>query len=357
MGFGQEKIHNIQALRGIAVLMVLLYHIGKYEERLYPSFALLPDLTLAGRAGVDLFFVISGFVMVTITSGRTESGGATTFLLRRAARIYPLYWFYSFVYLPIFLFYPAMMNRLEGTDGISLTTSFLLLPSPSVPLVGQGWTLVHEMYFYLVFAVALLRPQSERLVILSAWALIVVTFSCLPLDVSDGSATLGLVLNPMTLEFLAGCAIAWLVKLDVNHQALPAMVLGAALFVVSLFLSVEWHRVLLYLLPAGLLVYGATAVEVRHQYRFPRWLRFLGDISYSVYLSHILVLSLFKKLFSMIDVQLGLVTNVLFIGLAGIGAVVAGAVSYYWVEKPLLAHSYTFVHRFSLWQVPKTQSA
>jgi peptidoglycan/LPS O-acetylase OafA/YrhL len=88
---GIDKVENIQALRGIAILMVMFYHIDTYEKFMFHRAVLSPVFS-RGFTGVDLFFVISGFVMLTITKGRSEGmGRALTFLMRRVTRIYPLY--------------------------------------------------------------------------------------------------------------------------------------------------------------------------------------------------------------------------------------------------------------------------
>ena len=256
----KSKIENIQGLRGLAAMLVVFCHIGRYESAIFPSRALLPHMEPLGDAGVDLFFVINGFVMVTITQGQFKHySGALTFFLRRAARIYPLYWFYTLLYLPLFLFRPGMMNRPGGSEGINLTKSFLLLPSPVAPLIGQGWTLIHEMYFYLVFALILLSPKNFRPQLLAAWTLVIVGAWCMGTGVVHNSATLALIFNPMTLEFLAGCAMAWFVVRGCTRFPRLTLLLGTGLFTATLCMGLPWHRVALHLVPFSLLGFGATS--------------------------------------------------------------------------------------------------
>lgn len=198
-----QKIGNIQALRGIAVLLVVFAHVGSYEKRFFDGHAYLQLFTSIGTAGVDLFFVISGFVMMAICQGRFQKkNGASSFLLRRVVRIYPLYWVFTLLYLPIFLLHPEMMNRQEGAEGISLLRSFLLLPSLQAPLVGQAWTLVHEMYFYLVFSLALLFPERHKLRFLAVWSCLIVLVGALAsmAGVLRSSPSLMLVTDPLTLS-------------------------------------------------------------------------------------------------------------------------------------------------------------
>src|SRR5437868_1187412 len=91
-----KKLHNIQALRGAAVLLVLARHILVMEVNYGGGRTLLPEVTKAGDSGVDIFFAISGFIMVFITRGQFQKPGAIpAFFYKRAARIYPLYWLFS----------------------------------------------------------------------------------------------------------------------------------------------------------------------------------------------------------------------------------------------------------------------
>ncbi|MEW6756106.1 MAG: acyltransferase family protein, partial [Candidatus Latescibacterota bacterium] len=100
----RETLDNVQALRGVAVLLVLLFHLHGLESGFVEGVRLLPDLCRAGRGGVDLFFVISGLVMVVSTRGRCgQPGEPRRFLLRRALRIYPVYWVYSLLTLSVYL--------------------------------------------------------------------------------------------------------------------------------------------------------------------------------------------------------------------------------------------------------------
>jgi peptidoglycan/LPS O-acetylase OafA/YrhL len=149
------KVQNVQALRGAAILLVVVYHTWTIERRYGGGPGLLSDWVAVGLSGVDLFFVISGFIMVTVTKSLVPGlTTATNFLYHRAARIYPIYWIYSLMLLPIFLVRPDMVNSSQGNQ-VDLLASFLLLPQRLLPLLQVGWTLVHEIYFYLIFALFL----------------------------------------------------------------------------------------------------------------------------------------------------------------------------------------------------------
>jgi exopolysaccharide production protein ExoZ len=348
----QHKIENIQALRGVAVILVVLAHVGLYEQRFFDGFAYLDVFTIVGGAGVDLFFVISGFVMMSISRGRFQTKNASqAFLLRRVARIYPLYWCFTLLYLPILLFHPEMMNRPGGAVGISILRSFFLFPDNQAPLVGQGWTLVHEMYFYLVFAVALFFPERAKLRFLALWSVLIVLCRL----VLARSGTLGefpvlnLVTDPLTFEFIAGCMAFLLIEKGwrANSRVLIGLaILGLfvpALLQLPLDKADHFDRLLLYVVPATLLVIGSVNLEKSEGILFPKFIRFAGDISYSVYLSHMVAVSGAQKLFRLSGLDNSTAAHLLFVALSCGLAFAVGAVVYFLVERPLLKISYAAV--------------
>jgi peptidoglycan/LPS O-acetylase OafA/YrhL len=122
------KIQNIQALRGIAVLAVVLFHFLYIEEKYGGSETLLPDVLQFGMIGVDLFFVISGFVMVTVTRGKFQiPKQAFRFIYHRLIRIYPIYWVYSLLLLIVYFIQPTWINNAQWNQ-VDILASFLLLP-------------------------------------------------------------------------------------------------------------------------------------------------------------------------------------------------------------------------------------
>ena len=141
----------IQALRGFAVLGVVAFHSMSIEKKYSGGDLLLPDFLLLGQSGVDLFFVISGFVMVTVTMGRfVRDREMQRFLWGRFTRIYPTYWFYFFLTAVVYFIKPSWVNSLYGHQA-ELFTSFLLFPNQQ-PLVMVAWSLSHELWFYSIFA-------------------------------------------------------------------------------------------------------------------------------------------------------------------------------------------------------------
>jgi len=294
-----KKLESIQSLRGIAVLLVVFYHIFEYEKKLGFDSQVTSSFYKVGAAGVDIFFVISGFVMFYIGSKKKES--CSSFLLNRAVRIYPLYWVYTSVVVVIFFIAPQLFTRSGGVDDVSFLKSFLLLPSNGAPILGQGWTLIYEMYFYLIFGFCLLlRKQSIRNAALIMWFILlcvayVMEITNASFDPGFVHDVLGVVLSPLSIEFLVGCFLAWLYLRWDYQYSLLVLIASISMFVyvgANLEESFMRERVLCYGIPSMLLVYGIVGLCQNREFgRIMTVLSKIGDASYSIYLSHILVLS------------------------------------------------------------------
>ena len=292
--------HNIQALRGVAIILVVLLHLANAEYLYGDRGPVLSAFSVLGAAGVDLFFVISGFVMATITRGTfRKKGSLPLFLYSRAARIYPSYWVYSLALLAAHLLFPLAGDPQRWRE-IDIARSLLLLPQDRLPILVVGWTLVLELYYYGVVAVSLLLPERFFVGLLLVWAG-VVTVANLALShtaVPLGPAAL-VALYPQTIEFISGCLLARLVQaghrrwgascLTVGAALLPALYVAYSAFRPGAFPS-AWERLALFGLPSTLLVYGACCMELTGAGRLPRLLMFVGDRSYTLYLTHVPVI-------------------------------------------------------------------
>ena len=338
-----NRLVNIQALRGVAALGVLAAHLAVIERR-YGDGALTPDWFDLGLAGVDLFFVISGFVMVYVTRDLVASRCAIfSFLYKRATRIYPLYWAVSLAVLAVFLVRPDFVNSSQGNQA-DIVASFLLIPQRQYPLLLVGWTLVHEVYFYLVFALLLAAPRKWRPPLLALWgALALVGYA---LGASRLGAWAALAVNPLTLEFLMGCAVGLLFLRGARTAGRLALAAGGLICLGVLGLrmgglapfSSDALRTALFGPAFALILYGAVAIETTGRFSAPRWAQRLGDASYSLYLTHLLTLSALGRIWALIAAP-GRWDNAIVLPLIA-GAAIAGAyLTYLLVERPLFARA------------------
>jgi exopolysaccharide production protein ExoZ len=341
-----ERFEGLQILRACAALMVVVYH-TLYEmslSSLYPSERVLVSQLMPWMAGVDLFFVISGFVMVYASRHLFEETGAWhVFLRRRIARIVPLYWLVTLVFLGMLL---IKKNTAEITFS-QIVSSFAFFPFPHAngniqPVYTLGWTLNYEMFFYALFACVVgLRWQRAVLTLLIAMALwVALGFAIsLPQPFEFWS-------RPILLEFGAGMFLGaiWLRGVHLSPMSvITLMVTG----ILSLILAsptgtqTGWNNVLFLGLPCALLVASAVLGEQErcfvaiHRVRFLRKVMIAqGDASYALYLVHPFLVKAFFAVFMEMNVGSILpfgVTFALVLLLCGCVSVVI----YHTLEMPL----------------------
>lgn len=338
----RQRFEHIQALRGAAALMVLAAHVKGAELDYGGEGALLPFALYMGVTGVDLFFLISGFVMAHVAlEGARGPRASARFLYNRAARIYPVYWL---VTLGLLLLYAGKQVLFgEATAFPNPVETFLLLPDDHYPLAPVGWTLVHEMYFYAVFSVFVLQRRIGILPFLGLWAAIVAVANAA--GVTDANPWTRIAFSPLTFEFIAGALIALLVRRGETRLALPALLIGAlSLAALSIFfagaLYPVWvadfvRRVMVFGPVFAFILYGAAALEAKRGALAPRWLTASGDASYSLYLVHVPAFLVVGKTLSLV-VPDGAFDNLLLIA-AYVGASLAAAVALHrGFEKPAL---------------------
>lgn len=339
----KERLENIQALRGVAALMVLFAHVKEAEGDYGGAGALLPHFFYMGVVGVDLFFLISGFVMTHVAlSGARGASAAQRFAYNRAARIYPVYW--AATLLLMILYAGKFYFFGEETPFPNPVETFLLTPSDHYPLVPVGWTLVHEMYFYVVFALFIFWGAARLPAFLGVWGAIII--AALALGAYSTNAWTKIAFNPLTFEFIAGAVIALVLRRGVTQFALPALLAGAAIFAIeALFFADELYpgvmgqfalRAAFFAPPFALILYGAAALEKSRNALAPKWLRKSGDASYSLYLIHVPVFLVVGKLIS-ISVADTRLDNILLIAAFIISALAAGFALHHLAERPLLS--------------------
>lgn len=339
------RLYNIQALRGFAAILVLISHLLIIEGKYGGLGSVLPEILRYGVFGVDIFFVVSGFIMVTITKGKFRSLGYTAkFIAQRVVRIYPVYWFYSLLVLVVFLVYPDWINGSQGSQ-VDIVASFLLFPAENLPLLAVGWTLIHEVYFYIIFSLILMFFNEDKLpYALSLWTLAIIVLNLITSPSS--SPLIRLVVHPLTLEFIAGCFLALLYfknKGNLNIKTLAVFTITMVAISLYLFVSefgangvtpVGWVRPLIFGIPAVCVVYFFLMAE-KVGWVFNKIFVTLGDASFSIYLSHILTLSLAGRLWSIVSSD-GIIDNVIAVPVMFLFSCVSGVIAYFWIEVPII---------------------
>lgn len=299
-------------VRGLAAILVVLTHINSWEGKYLGKHALTPSWFYFGYVGVDVFFVISGFIMVFIQPTPINSRPAyLRFIIHRLTRIYPPVWVVMLTLLPVWCRHPNWFNNFAGNH-VNLLSSFLLLPQGYVPLLGVAWTLIHEVYFYWVVSFALLFAVKGRWIFGGLWFSIILATNCLWGDDGFGpNRFLQVAFSPFSLTFLLGYFIG-LLRDPIRRAPLFLALLCLALGLggMAYGVTIPWptqigvypdnnhlFRFMACGLPAALLILSAIALE-RHLPEHLLNFDFLGDISYATYLIHLPFITGFYLLFS-----------------------------------------------------------
>jgi exopolysaccharide production protein ExoZ len=319
---------SIQALRGIAAIMVTIFHAGLRYDPTETTFRV-------GNAGVDIFFVISGFVIWTVTIRRPTP--PLVFLKHRFVRLVPMYWIVTLTMVAGALLVPSAFPHMHVTPSdVALSMAFLPHLSPSTgtfePVLGQGWTLNFEVFFYLIFALVLLLPARTRFRAIAAALAVLPVVGVVVMTPAVPPTWL---LNPLLIEFLGGVCIAWLAAGAWRPRAPWCWVALATGFAGLIFSSPaagdDLARVLQYGVPAFLIVGSAVGLEAAGRLPIPKFALLLGAASYSIYLTHPFAISILGKIWPASFPPWAFIT------LATLLAVVAGTMVYALLENPLLA--------------------
>ncbi|KAA0973003.1 acyltransferase [Pseudomonas sp. ANT_H12B] len=285
-----DKLDSVQMLRAIAALAVVFFHIPLFRN---------------GDWGVDIFFVISGFIMAMVTA---QSG--SHFFTKRVIRVVPLYWLGTLGVFGVALLVPSLLDNTTA-DVPGLLKSLFFIPYQKgqyvQPLLYLGWTLNFEMFFYALFAISMAISHRHRLLICSSLLLALVLLGNL---VTFDALLAKFYTQQILVEFVLGMGCyavyartaAWRAA-GPRHGARTALIMIGLAALVYMPLSggvVEsLGRGLALGIPAAViflaLVHGLSGV------RLPGLLVLIGDASYSLYLFHPYVLKVFNKVFHVFD--------------------------------------------------------
>jgi len=339
---GPARLDGLQMLRFFAAASVLFVH--TLHEALSFDFA-GPQSAVARAeswnfgAGVDVFFVLSGFLMFYISSDSFGAPGAQAkFLWRRIVRLVPLYWLFTVAMLLAMVAVPGQLAHTQIQPAHALA-SFAFVPWLDAtglphPILGLGWTLNYEMFFYLVFSFALLLPRRIGLTAIFALFAIFALINSL-LDPSWVQAKFWS--DPIIIEFLFGIGLAiaarrgWALPAGIAWAAIAFGLAGLALAPRLAGNENELLRVLANGIPAALMVAGAGSLRFARLSGPGRWLVLGGDASYALYLSHPFTINVMVLAWE----KLHLGSPWAFAALTGVVAVAASLVIHVVLERPL----------------------
>ncbi|MBB4009701.1 acyltransferase family protein [Allorhizobium taibaishanense] len=274
---------SLQILRFIAAFSVVLYHAG---SGLAVEYGGINNPFFFGTMGVDIFFILSGFI---ISYSTDASRGIGHFLHRRFARVVPLYWLLTLAIILVALIKPNMLNSTVVTVE-TVVKSFLFIPFPKPngtlqPLLFLGWTLCYEIFFYCLYALCMLwRGKADILC-----PLILVALVTMHEIWPHGSMLWHFYFNPVLIEFALGIALCQIYRRSAFFQAgsdaIAVLLVGAACLLYWLVSNLPVHQVVAPSIFSTLVVSGFLF------WRSPKGaiaslLVMLGNASYSLYLIH-----------------------------------------------------------------------
>jgi exopolysaccharide production protein ExoZ len=331
-----ENLSGIQILRAIAAFMVVLHHSewvvkSNFATTSWPTF---------GAAGVDLFFVISGFIICLTTSRATDPA---QFIRKRLIRIIPLYWLVTLITFAIMCVDERFLDW-QQANPVNLIKSLLFIPYGGgggliQPILFVGWSLNYEILFYALWAVTLfLFPTSiGRRILLVAGALTAMVL--VGIVVGPEKAVVRFSTNPIMLEFAAGAAIGWAYiyrRIFFARVPLALCMIATGLALVAFVLLHNPHTP--HVTQAGLAVAIITtvlALEARDLPLRSTILETLGNASYAIYLTHPLIIAFAVRapIFDLMEPGIARFLTITFALLATVVGI--GLASYFGFERPI----------------------
>ena len=310
-------IDNIQHLRAFAAINVVLFHVIGTAATYLKNVSAIAFLGGWGANGVDIFFVISGFIMLH-TQMKSEKT-AVNFIKSRIIRIVPLYWLATLFIVFLFLMAPSIFRKIDITPLYAFSSLFFVSNIAwSHPIVDVGWTLELEMMFYVIFAVGLLTHSRKSLILFIFLCLlsIAITFSKIIL-----------------IEFIFGMMLAILLnKVKFTHlTGIYVFSIGLLILISSLFPFVKQFngdRLIIWGIPAFFIVFGAIyAPQLKSKI-----LSYIGAASYSIYIVQVITISATYKISNKIMPNINSDVLAIFCLLL---SVASGCLVYSFVEKPI----------------------
>ncbi|HIE9840120.1 TPA: acyltransferase family protein [Klebsiella quasipneumoniae subsp. quasipneumoniae] len=275
----KNELNQIQWLRAIAAILVVITH---FTGKAY-SVKLLEHEFSSGAIGVDIFFIISGFIMMYVSDFKKQY--PVKFLLNRFIRILPVHYFFLLILIVIFLIKPDVIN--SSVSKTYVWESFLLVPAlrnDAEYLNPVIWTLCYEMMFYFIFAVSLNLNNLNRSAVATTLVITAIVFG--GFLYKGESIYISAATDSISLEFCYGMLLYILYKNGCLsfHWLLPLMLSVILYFALQ---QTDFYRFIKLGIPSVLIFVSFLNMKNSKV----AFLNFLGKISYEIYICHIMVIS------------------------------------------------------------------
>ena len=329
-----NKLESIQVLRAIAAFLVVFNHIGAYvySQVKGDSLFMSTGFVYMGGFGVHIFFCISGFIMAYSHKGEHGVRSALSFMGKRVWRIYPIYWIWTVITL-------LMLKQQYLSDTNLVINSLILTPDimkngQGRLILGQGWTLQYEMYFYLVFGLCVALARRFLFQIISFIIIAVMIYAPSHIE-GQYSIFFG---NNIVLDFIMGIICAWTYRkfsyMHINN-IIPVSVCVLA-FASSCWLTLSvggMDRLYSMGIPAFIIVMACPFIRTKDN-KTTRFLVFCGEASYTTYLCHLIFVPLITLILPAL-IYLNVPADISMIGLSLLVAIMS-LPAYIIIEKPII---------------------
>jgi exopolysaccharide production protein ExoZ len=341
----KKIINSIQFLRGFAALAVVIHHTGGFVKRYFEPTLLLGDKFSIGFAGVDLFFVISGFIIhFTSRNYLNKPSKLKEYIQKRFIRVYPIYWIITTILFLSSWFIVLILNRNIFSIGypnkfIAYLQTYTLFPL-HFAINPVTWTLSYEVFFYLCFALLII---SKRLWIIPALILIISfhnVFINIPEVIEVKLNYFNFFFSGYNFEFMFGFLIyQFYEKIKLSN------IISLILLIISISIIVlfgydigdydSYKRVLTFGFPSGLILISLLNLEQNGAISFPRFTIKLGDASYALYLIHFPMMLIMNKIPQILGYNFNANQEVWYSYFIIISIIIASIYIHEFIEKPV----------------------
>ncbi|MEH2064712.1 MAG: acyltransferase [Nostoc sp.] len=350
-----KKLNLLQVYRGIAAVLVVLTHGNRILSRELHQDDLL-QIFHFGWIGVDFFFVLSGFIIFYIhQSDIGKPNKLKSFIFKRFIRVYPLYWSILGIKILVSLFSHGEDSIYQRSAGEIFKAVFLLPQDRSIlesAFLGVSWTLSYEVFFYCIFGLLIVKNTKISQSIIVAW-IIGVTLNLLHLLPIGENFLLNFIFNDHNLEFVLGCLAAYTIS-KYQFKFAASLIYASIFMLIVSVINTKYGEfnvsgissLIAYGIPFTILIIGSVYLEVSKTINIPSILVFIGNASYSIYLTHGFFLSSISKIFTKITDKFNMLSliqnhtiyyNVIAFLIVLIG-VAMGCVIHSYLEMPLITN-------------------
>lgn len=348
-----NRLDSIQIVRAFAMLLVLIIHADVFSTRILNTPFLFNFFYPGGDSGVDLFFVVSGFIIFYIHQGDiNQKIKFIPYLIKRFARIFPTYWAVNMLVIPLHFFF-RQYGLGDETTFHKIFFSLFLLPQQGTPIIHAAWTLSYEILFYFCFGLIIWFGYKKILPLI----IFIITGTILGWIYSLQNITqfqnsyFNLIFGYYNFEFLLGCISAYLVTNIKIKQPKILLSFGILLFILMIGLE-KYSSQALYSLrlfgygfPSFLIITSLSSSEINGQFKITKnlvsqFLLLLGNASFSIYLTHQILISAIGRGFILAGLP-NIISPYILIFIIIAIAVTLGCIFHLIIEKPLVYHSRT----------------